>query len=398
VRRASERLQEDLTQLTATVAEQLAGQEVVKVFGATDRERARFRARLAEHHRLVVAQSHEGHLVASASELLVDLGTTLVVGAGGWLALHGELTPGLLTRFLGYLVLMYAPVRRLAELNVTYQASLAALRRVFGLLDRRPLIVDAPCAVVTPPRRGHVRFVGVGFHHEGDDGEAPRRVLEGIDLEARPGERIAIVGPSGAGKTTLVSLLPRLLDPSEGVVWIDGVDTRGYALTALRSAIALVQQDPFLFSATLRENIAYGCPDATHDAVVRAAEAAYAHEFIARLPRGYETRVGERGVTLSGGQRQRVAIARALLRDPRILILDEATSALDTESERMVQEALERLMQGRTCFVVAHRLSTIRRADRVVVLDGGRIVETGRHACLTHRDGVYARLVRAESG
>jgi subfamily B ATP-binding cassette protein MsbA len=413
VRRASERMQDEFCLISGNIAEQLAGQVLIKVYNAEERQSKRLGGDLRTHHRLVIAQSHCGHLVASFGEVLVHLGTTLVVGYGGWLALNGALSPGQLTRFLGYMLILFGPVRRFADLNITYQTSLSAIRRVFRLFETPSTIVSPEHAHDPAPAHGHVRFDDVRFRYNDDiagpqteSGPArttpPRPsggpwVLDGVSLEAKPGERVAIVGRSGAGKTTLISLVPRLYDVAEGRVLIDDVDVRQYSLSALRSAIAIVQQETFIFSGTVHENLAFARPSATEDEILHASMAAHAHDFIVRLPEGYATRLGERGVNLSGGQRQRLSLARAILKAPRILILDEATSSLDAESEAVVQEALEKFAGMHTCFIVAHRLSTIRNADRIVVLERGRVAEVGKHDELLGRRGAYARLVRLQT-
>jgi subfamily B ATP-binding cassette protein MsbA len=302
---------------------------------------------------------------------------------------------------------------------------MTSIRRVFRVFDISPKIKESNHPITTAPKIGEVSYKNVRFHYGQDcdesrvrlDEDEPedspylikpgdrrhlpcdvRWVLDGVSFDIAAGERVALVGPSGSGKTTLASLLPRLYDGVSGQITIDGIDIRDFSLKALRQGIAVVQQDSFLFSGTIRENLIYGRPEATDDELVAAAQAANAHGFITKLPDGYETILGERGVNLSGGQRQRLSIARAILKDPRILILDEATSALDAESEILVQQALNRLMQGRTCLIIAHRLSTVRNAHRILALQDGQIVESGDHETLLARDGLYARLVRHQFG
>jgi subfamily B ATP-binding cassette protein MsbA len=322
-------------------------------------------------------------------------GVTFVMWQGGLLVLEGRLTAGALVSFLLYTITIAASIGALAGSFGAYQEAVGAAERVFEILDMRPEIADPPDpAALAKPVKGRVAYEGIWFRYH-DDPSLPW-TLEGVDLEVAPGEVVALVGPSGGGKTTLVSLLPRFWDVSSGHVRLDGHDIRTLRLADLRGAIGVVPQEPALFSGTIRENIAYARPGASEAEIVEAAKAAHAHEFVERLPLGYDTLVGERGVKLSGGQRQRVAIARAILKDPAVLILDEATSNLDTESERLIEDALGKLLVGRTTLIIAHRLSTVRRADRLVVVDRGRIVEEGSHAELLAAGGLYARLYQRQ--
>jgi subfamily B ATP-binding cassette protein MsbA len=323
------------------------------------------------------------------------VGIVIVLWQGGLLVLEGQLTPGELVQFLLYTITIAAAIGALASFFSSYQEAVGAAQRVFEILETDPTITDPRSPVELPsPTRGRVTFEGVSFRYRPDP-EQPW-TLEDVNLACAPGEVVALVGPSGAGKTTLVSLIPRFWDPDRGRVLVDGIDIRSLRLADLRSAIAIVPQDPALFSGTVRDNIAYAQPGASMEEVEAAARAAHAHEFVERLAEGYDTVVGERGIKLSGGQRQRVAIARAILKDPAILILDEATSSLDTESEQLIEDAMSKLLVGRTTLIIAHRLSTVRRADRLIVMNRGRVVEDGSHAELLALGGLYARLYQRQ--
>ena len=390
VRRASGGMQERMGEAAALLNESFAQARTVRAYRLEAAETARADAAFARLARALLRMARTRAAVDPVLEVLGGAAVALVIGFAGWRAAVGGHTIGNFTGFVAALLIASRPLRALGSLNAAVQEGLAGLIRVFRVIDEPAGIVDMPQAPALPPGGGKVVFQDVAFVYA--DGRAG---LHGLSFTAAPGSTVALVGPSGAGKSTALALIPRLHDPAAGTVWIDGADIRGVRLTSLRDAIAYVGQDTLLFDDTIEANIRMGRPDATGAEVIAATEAAAAG-FVAALPEGYATRVGPGGQRLSGGQRQRVALARALLRNPRILLLDEATSALDTESEAAVQGALVRLRHGRTTIVVAHRLSTVRDADLVVVMDAGRAVEQGTHAELLAAGGLYARLVRSQ--
>lgn len=381
------RIQEQMGAMTTYLQESLAGIRVVRAFAREPERVAGFRAENDQLYRLQVRQARLQAFNMPFMTLILSLATAVSLWLGGRDVIEGTLSVGDLVAYLGYLTLLALPVRRLGFLINTFARAQAAGQRIFELLDTTSDVQDQPGAIELPPVAGHVRFEHVSF---GYDQRAT--VLNDITIEARPGEVVALLGATGSGKSTITLLLPRFYDVTAGRITIDGYDIRDVTIHSLRRQIGIVLQEPFLFSATIRDNIAYGMEEAPFEQVVEAAKLAGAHEFIIRFPEGYDTWVGERGVTLSGGQKQRLAIARTLLLNPRILILDDSTSSVDTETEHQIQQALHQLMKGRTTFVIAHRLRTIQEADQILVLDHGRIVERGTHEDLVRRNGFYRRI------
>jgi ABC-type multidrug transport system fused ATPase/permease subunit len=388
-RPALQEVQQRIGELTADAEENISGVRVVKAFAQEERQLSRFRVSVGRvFDQAIYATRIEARYVPMIS-FLPNLGLAAILLVGGREVIHGSLSLGYFTAFYAYLLMLISPMRTLGYMLSAAQRSTASGARIFQILDRAPAM-DVPAnAPALPPGDGHVVFSGAGLTFEGTRTAA----LTGVDLDVPAGRTVALVGAMGSGKTALVSLLPRLYDVTEGSVSIDGADVRSVTLDSLRHSIAIVNDDPFLFSATVHENIAYARADASRDDVVSAARAAQADSFISELPDGYDTLVGERGLTLSGGQRQRIAIARALLANPRVLILDDATSSVDASTEQQIKLALREVMTGRTTFVIAHRLSTIALADEIVVLSGGRVEDVGTHDQLLERSDLYREIV-----
>ncbi|MBW2442378.1 MAG: ABC transporter ATP-binding protein [Deltaproteobacteria bacterium] len=380
-----------LGDINAKLQDNLSGIRVIQAFAREEMERQRFTTESERYYRARVEGIRYWSVFFPAVRFLGAMGSVIVLGVGAIMVIKGELSLGTLVAFLSYTTSFYEPINRLTEVDNIFQEAIAAGERFFEILDETTEVSDAPDAVALSTIEGNLVFDGVAFRYGTGD-----KVLHDIAFEMAPGEMVALVGPSGAGKTSIANLICRFYDPNKGKITIDGHDLRRIKLSALRQQVAVVLQDSFLFNNNVAENLLYGKPDATREELTQAAKAANAHEFIMQLPQGYDTEIGERGVKLSGGQKQRLALARAILADPRILILDEATSSVDAEAEFLIQQALERVLEGRTSLVIAHRLSTVRNADKIIVLDQGLIVETGRHDELMQHGGLYSQLYRRQ--
>jgi len=377
-------------EVTNVLADTIPGIRVVKAFAQENREAERFRA--ANQHNLQINDklNRTWSLFSPTVSLLTELGLLVVWAFGIWQVSQNHITVGVLSAFIAYIARFYGRLDSMSRIVSVTQKAAAGAKRIFDILDHVSNVPEPSQPLTLPSVKGAITLRQIGFRY------GSRRVIEGMNLDIRPGEMIGLVGHSGSGKSTLVNLICRFYDVTEGAIWLDDVDIRRYRVTDYRKHIGLVLQEPFLFFGTIADNIAYGKPDATRQEIIAAARAAHAHEFILRLPHGYDSMIGERGQGLSGGERQRISIARALLINPRILILDEATSSVDTETEKEIQKALDNLVQGRTTIAIAHRLSTLRKADRLVVMDKGQIVEVGPHDELMERQGAYWRLYQAQ--
>ncbi len=387
LRKISRRDQEKLAKLNTILQESFTGTKIVKAFGMEEYENERFNRENEKLYKIKMKGVAADELLSPLMEFLGSIGLAVIIWYGGMQVIQDNTTPGTFFSFLVAVGMLYNPIRRLSKMHNVFQNSMAATERVFEILDTPQEIADSESAIELPPFNRCIEFQGVYFSY---NGEAP--VLKDINLKVDNGRILALVGLSGAGKSTLVDMIPRFYDVTAGTLLIDGSDVRDVKLASLRSQIGMVTQETILFNDTVAGNIAYGRQGASREEIIQAAKSAYAHRFITDMPQGYDTLVGERGVKLSGGQRKRITIARAILKNPRILILDEATSELDSESERLVQQALEKLMHGRTTLVIAHRLSTITHADLIVVIDEGRVVQMGNHKELLAKGGGYRRL------
>jgi ATP-binding cassette, subfamily B, putative efflux pump len=402
IQSSSHRVQEEIANISGNVQEKISGSRVVHAFAQEKNEEQTF---LHDSNKLLSMSMWRVYLQSlnvTITGTIVNSAPLIVALYGGYRVISGTLTVGELIAVTMYLTPLYTPLQRFSELNVVFANAMAALDRVFAVMDEKPEIRSRPNAITLDGLQGYVEFDRVHFAYHNSKGETSSAngaaaeeegpVLGDVTFRVEPGEKVALVGPSGAGKSTVVSLIPRFYDVDSGAVRVDDYDVRDLEVRSLRRQVGMVLQTPILFSGSILDNVRYGRPDATDQEVIEACRAANAFDFIMQLPRGFEGEVGEGGTYLSGGQRQRLTIARAFLKDPRILILDEATSSLDTESEKLIQAALERLMEGRTTFIIAHRLSTIEKADRILVFQDGHIVETGTHHDLLNGDGVYHRL------
>ena len=386
-RKLSRNSQQTTAQVSNILYETITGNRIVKAFGMEKYEMGRFAKTLDELFNIVMRNAKIGAISSPLMELLGGIGISMVVWYGGSQVIAGASTPGTFFSFLTALIMIYEPIKGISKINSALQQGIAASERVFDILDIQPDVSEKPDAIELPPIKNAIEFRDVRFSYNADT-----EVLKGINLYVRGGEVLALVGSSGGGKSTLVNLIPRFYDVSSGSLTIDGTDIRDVSFRSLRRQIGIVTQQTILFNDTVRNNIAYGSPQASEEQVRDAARAAYALNFVERLPEGFDTVIGESGTRLSGGERQRISIARAILKNAPILILDEATSSLDTESEREVQQAIENLVQSRTTFIIAHRLSTIRNADRIIVIQDGTIVEEGTHETLLPFGGVYKML------
>ncbi len=391
LRTSSTAVQERAADITSVLQESISSVRIIKSFAREDYEIERFNKENNQNFRAQMKNSQIMATLTPVIEFLAAIGVTMIIWYGGKQVINHSLTAGSLIAFLVYAVNLSNPIKRLSRVYGNIQKALAAAARVFEVLDTQPEIKDMPGAASLPTINGYVALNHLTFEYK--KGEP---ALRQVDLKVNPGQVVAIVGPSGAGKTTIANMIPRFYDPTGGNITIDGIDIRTVTLRSLREQIGIVPQETVLFNGSVFDNILYGRLDASQEEVLEAAKAANAHKFIMDMPGGYDTQIGERGSKLSGGQRQRISIARAILKNPRILILDEATSALDTESEKLVQEAVDKLMIGRTSFVIAHRLSTVQRADLIVVMEKGRIAEKGTHAELLAAGGLYSKLYQVQ--